>query len=181
MRFNCQLTLPWMVSMKTLIKEANWQEKTRMSFTDDGLANIVTNVLWQDDDAFIDTNSKFLFKMVCTNYFSNPNNKLTLTLEGEVGFYFSDAYRFYVYNLIYKDLTGEDIKNDILEPKDSEALFYQVMLEYFDTDHLERLLKIIQILEIDFKKESDKYGRVLFKKKKKKNFELRDCRKSAGQ
>ncbi len=160
--------------METLIKQASWKSKGLLDKKDH--FNVVTNVYWQSDDAFIDTDSRFLFKMVCANFFSKYDKKLQLTLEGDFGIFFPDAYRLYVYDLIYKELTGESIKNDILESKDSEALFYHAMLDAQMSEHQERVLKIIRILEIDFNKESEKYQRILFSTKKKKGFEIGDVR-----
>jgi hypothetical protein len=157
--------------MKTTIKQAQWKSKGILKHTN---TTIVTNVFWQGDDAFIDTDSKFLFKMVCRHFFKDENNKLELTLEGEHGMAFSDAYRLYVYNLIYEKLTGLQIDNNILTQKDSEALFYQVILDGQLLDHQKRVLEIIQILEINFKKESDYFHRILFNTRKKKNFEISD-------
>lgn len=156
--------------MKTIIKTARWKSKSILD--NDKSMDVVTNVYWQSDDAFIDTDSKFLFKMTCTHFFKDRNNKLELTLEGEHGMMLSDAYRLYVYNLIYEKLTGNIIKNDILKESDSEALFYHVMLDAQLVDHQKRVLEIIQILEIDFKKESEIFHRVLFNTKKKKGFKI---------
>jgi hypothetical protein len=108
------------------------------------------------------------------HFFSNSNRKINLTLEGYSGVHLSDAYRLYFYNLMYKQLTGELIEGDILEQGEHESLFYQVMLDAQLLKHQKRVLRIIQILEIDFKEESNKYGRVLFKTKKKKQFEITD-------
>ncbi len=76
--------------------------------------------------------------------------------------------------LSIQELTGESIENNILDQEDEETLFYQVMLDAQMIEHQKRVLKIIQLLDIDFKKESDRYGRVLFNTNKKKNFELKD-------
>ena len=108
--------------MKTKIKQANWKSKS--IFPDEKYMNIVTTVYWQGDDTFIDTDSKLLFQMVCANFFQQHKNvKLNITLEKGIGYMFPEAYRLYVYNLIYKELTGKKIKNDILEVKDSKELF----------------------------------------------------------
>ena len=137
--------------------------------------NIITTVYWQKDDIFIDTDSKFLFQMVCTNFFSKYKDvKLKLTLDTGIGVMFPEAYRLYVYNLIYKELTGKKIKNDILKVKDRKELFYRAKLDAQMLKHQKRLLKIIKILEIDFKKESNRYDQILFNKKKKKDFYLSD-------
>ncbi len=158
--------------MKTVIKTAQWKSKGILKNQDP--MNIVTNVYWQGDNAFIDTDSKFLFKMICSHFFSDTNHKITLTLEGDMGIAFGDGYRLYIYNLIYSELTGESINNNILDQEDEETLFYQVMLDARMIEHQKRVLKIIQLLDIDFKKESDRYGRVLFNTNKKKDFELKD-------
>ncbi len=155
--------------MKTIIKTAQWKSKGLLKNTN---TTIVTNVFWQGDVAFIDTDSKFLFKMVCRHFFKDRNNKLELTLEGEHGMAFSDAYRQYVYNLMYEKLTGEKIENNILAQQNSEALFYQVILDAQLIEHQKRVLEIIQILEIDFKKESNHFHRILFNTRKKKEFEI---------
>ena len=159
--------------MKTKIKQANWKSKS--IFPDEKYMNIVTTVYWQGDDTFIDTDSKLLFQMVCANFFQQHKNvKLNITLEKGIGYMFPEAYRLYVYNLIYKELTGKKIKNDILKVKDRKELFYRVKLDAQMLKHQKRVLKIIQILEIDFKKESDRFGRVLFNTRKKKDFYLSD-------
>ena len=157
--------------MKTKIKQANWKSKS--IFPDKEYMNIVTTVYWQGDGIFIDTDSKFLFQMVCTNFFQQHKKvKLNITLEKGIGYMFPEAYRLYVYNLIYKELTGKKIKNDILEVEDSKELFYRAKLDVHMAKHQKRVLKIIKILDIDFKKESDNYGQVLFDTRKKKDFYL---------
>ena len=159
--------------MNTKIKQANWKSKS--IFPDKEYMNIITTVYWQGDDAFIDTDSKFLFQIVCENFFHQYKDaKLKLTLDANIGAEFSEAYRLYVYNLIYKSLTGKKIKNDILKVKDKKELFYRVKLDAQMPKHLKRVLKIIKILKIDFKKESDRFGRVLFNTRKKKDFYLSD-------
>ena len=157
--------------MKTKIKQANWRSKGL--FGDKKYNDIVTTVYWQSDDAFIDTDSKLLFQMVCENFFYKYKNaKLKLTLEGNIGIMFPGAYRLYVYNLIYEELTGKKIKNNILHNKEGEALFYRVMLDSHFDKHQKRVLKIIKYLEIDFKKESKRLSRLLFKTSNKKDFHL---------
>ena len=61
---------------------------------------------------------------------------------------FPKAYRLYVYNLIYKKLTGKKIKNDILKVKDSKELFYRAKLDAQMPKHQKRLLKTIKILSV---------------------------------
>ena len=159
--------------MKTKIKQANW--KSKGIFSDKKQMNIVTTVYYQGDDAFIDTDSKLLFQMVCENFFyQNKDAKLKMTLQGDIGAMFPEAYRLYVYNLIYQELTGKKIKNDIMKTEDSEELFYGAKLDAQMPKHQKRVLKIIKILKIDFKKESDRLSRVLFNTKKKKDFYLSD-------
>ena len=157
--------------MKTKIKQANW--KSKGLFGDKKYDNIVTTVYWQSDDAFIDTDSKLLFQMICENFFhQHKHAKLKLTLTGPIGMMFPEAYRLYVYNLIYEELTGKKIKNNILHIKDGEELFYRAKLDTHFDKHQKRVLKIIKLLEIDFKKESDRLSRVLFNTSKKKDFYL---------
>lgn len=48
------------------------------------------------------------------------------------------------------------------------------MLESHTEEHQKRVLKIINILKIDFKKESDRLSQILFKTKGKKDFHLTD-------
>lgn len=159
--------------MKTKIKQANWKSKS--IFPDKEYMNIVTTVYWQGDDVFIDTDSKFLFQMVCENFFrQHKKAKLKIALEKGIGYMFPEAYRLYVYNLIYKELTGKKIKNDILEVEDSKELYYRAKLDAQLPKHQKRVLKIIKKLEIDFKKESDRSSRVLFNMGKKKEFYLSD-------
>ena len=95
--------------MNTKIKQANWKSKS--IFPDKEYMNIITTVYWQGDDAFIDTDSKFLFQIVCENFFHQYKDaKLKLTLDANIGAEFSEAYRLYVYNLIYKSLAGKKLK-----------------------------------------------------------------------
>ncbi|PHS42211.1 MAG: hypothetical protein COB07_00280 [Sulfurovum sp.] len=161
--------------MKTKIKQANWKSKPFFNKKDKEYMNIITTVYWQDDDVFIDTDSKFLFQMICENFFHKYKDaKLKMTLDINIGTMFPEAYRLYVYNLIYKELTGKKIKNDILKVKDREELFYRAKLDAQLGKHQKRVLKIIKILEIDFKKESDRFSRILFNTRKKKDFYLSD-------
>ena len=98
----------------------------------------------------------------------------SLCLEGKVGFAFPSAYRLYVYNMIYKSLTGKAIENDIFLQEDNELFANHVMLDAQMPEHQARVLKIIDILEIDLKKESEKCGCILFNTKKKKQFKIKD-------
>ena len=157
--------------MKTKIKQANW--KSKGLFGDKKYINIVTTVYWQSDDAFIDTDSKLLFQMICENFFhQHKHAKLKLKLTGHIGMMFAEAYRLYVYNLIYEELTGKKIKNNILHIKEGKELFYRAKLDVHFDKHQKRVLKIIKLLEIDFKKESNRLSRVLFSTSKKKDFYL---------
>ena len=157
--------------MKTKIKQANW--KSKGIFFDEKYMDIVTTVYWQSDDVFIDTDSKLLFQMICENFFHKYKDvKLKMTLETDTGSMFPEAYRLYIYNLIYKELTGKKIKNDILKVKDRKELFYRAKLDAQLGKHQKRVLKIIKILEIDFKRESDRLSRILFNTRKKKDFYL---------
>ena len=161
--------------MKTKIKKAYWKSKPFLKIKGKEYMDIVTTVYWQSDDAFIDTDSKFLFQIICKNFFHQYKEaKLKLTLDATIGSEFPEAYRLYVYNLMYKELTGKKIKNDILKVKDKKELFYRAMLDAQMPKHQKRLLKMIKILKIDLKKESDRFGRVLFNTRKKRDFYLSD-------
>lgn len=159
--------------LKTKIKQANWKSK---SIFGDKYSNIVTNVYWQSDDAFIDTNSKFLFQMICENFFyQNKDVELKIKLKNTIGMIFPEIYRIYVYNLIYKNLTKKKIKDDITKIKKlDENSYYLVKLASQMNEHQKRVLKIIKLLNIDFKEESDKNHRILFNKKNKKAFSISD-------
>ncbi len=159
--------------MKTKIKKAYWKSKPFFNKKDNEYMDIVTTVYWQSDNAFIDTDSKFLFQIVCKNFFHQYKDaELKLTLDVIIGSEFPEAYRLYIYNLIYRELTGKKIKDDILKVKDRKDLFCRAMLDAQMPKHQKRLLKIIKILKIDLKKESDRFGRVLFNIRKKKDFYL---------
>jgi hypothetical protein len=71
-------------------------------------------------------------------------------------------------------LTKKKIKDDIFKVRDDKELFYRVILDSQMEAHQKKVLKIIKILDIDFKKESDRLHRVLFKTEKKKDFYIRD-------
>lgn len=161
-----------MKQIKTKIKQANW--KSKPPFRKKGeYWDIVTTVFYQGKDIFIDTNSKLLFQIICEHFFYKYKEEtLTLKLNHSFGAMFPEGYRLYVYNLIYKRLTGKKIKNDILNIKDDEELHYRVMLENHLENHQKRVLKIIKILNINFKKESKRLSRVLFDTKGKKDFYL---------
>lgn len=59
--------------------------------------------------AFIDTDSKFLFQMICENFFyKNKDVELKIKLKNSIGIIFPEVYRIYVYNLIYKSLTKKN-------------------------------------------------------------------------
>ncbi|MBL0708848.1 MAG: hypothetical protein JJW00_07375 [Sulfurimonas sp.] len=160
--------------LKTKIKQANWKSKGLFSKNDE-YHNIVTTVYYQDKDSFIDTDSKLLFGMICEHFFYRyKDESITLELKGSFGAMFPEAYRLYTYNLIYKKLTKKKIQDDITKVKKSKKLFYRVMLDGQMEPHQKRVLKIIKILNIDFKKESDRLHRVLFNTKKKKDFYISD-------
>ncbi len=159
------------MGLKTKIKQANWKSKS--IFLDDKYMNVVTTVYSQGKDTFIDSDSKFLFQMICENFFYQfPKAKLKITLQGFYGSLYPKAHRLYIYNLIYKELTGEKIKGDIFKVKKGKELFYRSMLDIHTFAHKKMVLTIINILKIDFKKESDRVGQVLFNMKKKKDFYL---------
>ena len=161
-----------MKQIKTKIKQANWKSKSLFGKKGE-YDNIVTSVFYQDKTAFIDTNSKFLFKIICQQFFLKYKKKtLKLKLNSFFGVMFPDGYRLYVYNLIYKELTSKKIKDDIFNIKDDDELYYRVMLESHLEEHQKRVLKIIKILNINFEKESKRLSRVLFKTKGKKEFHL---------
>ena len=158
--------------MKTTIKQANWKSKTKFSKK---AYNIVTTVYYQGKDAFIDSDSKLLFQMICESFFHKYKNvELKINLKDYYGYMFPQAYRLYIYNLIYKELTGKKVKHDIFKVKKEKELFYRVMLDIHTKSHKKMVLKIIKILKVDFKKESNRLGRVLFNIKKKKSFYLTD-------
>ena len=160
--------------LKTTIKQANWKSKALFGKKNE-YHNIVTTIYYQGDDAFIDTDSKLLFQMICEHFFYKYKTvTLKIKLKHTFGAMYPQAYRLYVYNLIYKELTNKKIKDDIFKIKDDEELYYRVMLDSQMEAHQKRVLKIIKILDIDFKKESDRLHRVLFNKKKKKDFYISD-------
>ncbi len=160
--------------VKTRIKQANWKSKSLFGKNKE-YQNIVTTIFYQSEDAFIDTDSKLLFQMVCEHFFYTYKNvELKIKLKHSFGAMYPQAYRLYVYNLIYKKLTNKKIKDDIFKVKDDKELFYRVMLDSQMEPHQKRVLKIIKILDIDFKKESDRLHRVLFKIGKKKDFYISD-------
>jgi hypothetical protein len=159
--------------MKTKIKQANWKSK---SFFGDDYMNIVTTIFWQSDKAFIETDSKLLFQIICENFFTQyKETEFNIKLKQGLGYYYPELYQIYVYNKIYKKLTGKKIKDDISKVNEyDEEFFYRVKLETFSKTHQKRVLKIIEILNIDFKKESDRLHRVLFDTKKKKKLYISD-------
>ena len=157
--------------MKTKIKQANWKSKS--IFPDAEYMNVVTTVYSQGKNTFIDSDSKFLFQMICENFFHQyPKAKLKITLQGFYGSLYPKAQRLYIYNLIYKELTGKKIKDDIFKVKKGKDLFYRSILDIHTSSHKKRVLTLINILKIDFQKESDRVGQVLFNMKKKKDFYL---------
>ena len=160
--------------LKTKIKQANWKSKSLFGKKKE-YHNIITTIYYQGEDAFIDTDSKLLFQMVCEHFFYKYKNvELKLKLKHSFGAMYPQAHRLYVYNLIYKKLTNKKIKDDIFKVKDDKELFYRVMLDSQMEPHQKRVLKIIKILNIDFQKESDRLHRVLFNQKKKKGFYISD-------
>ena len=160
--------------LKTIIKQANWKSKSLFEKKKE-YHNIITTIYYQGEDAFIDTDSKLLFEMICEHFFYKYKKAtLKIKLKHTTGAMFPKAYRLYVYNLIYKKLTNKKIKDDIFKIKDNKELFYRVMLDSQMEPHQKRVLKIIEILNIDLKKEGDRLHRVLFNKKKKKDFYISD-------
>ena len=161
-------------AVKTTIKQAHWKSKAKLGKKKEYL-NITTTIFYQGKDAFIDTDSKLLFQMICEHFFYKYKKAtITLKLKHSLGAMFPQAYRLYVYNLIYKKLTKKKIKHDIFKIRNDEELYYAAMLESHTLAHQKRVLKIIEILNIDFKKESERLQRVLFNMKKKKDFYISD-------
>jgi hypothetical protein len=65
--------------LKTKIKKAHWKSKELWG---DEYMDIVTTVYYQGEDAFIDSDSKFLFQMICENFFRQfPEAELNITLK----------------------------------------------------------------------------------------------------
>jgi len=160
--------------LKTTIRQANWKSKALFGKKKE-YHNIITTIYYQGEDAFIDTDSKLLFQMICEHFFYKyKKDTLKIKLKHSHGAMFPEAYRLYIYNLIYKKLTNKKIKDDIFKVKKNKELFYRVMLDSQMEPHQKRVLKIIEILGIDFKKESDRLHRVLFNQKKKKKFYISD-------
>ncbi len=160
--------------LKTKIKQANWKSKSLFGKKKE-YHNIVTTIYYQGEDAFVDTDSKLLFQMICEHFFYKYKNvELKIKLKHSFGAMYPEAYRLYVYNLIYKKLTKKKIEDDIFKIKDDKELFYRVMLDSQMEPHQKRVLKIIKILNINFKQESDRLHRVLFNKRKKKDFYISD-------
>ncbi|PHS36761.1 MAG: hypothetical protein COB07_12075 [Sulfurovum sp.] len=160
--------------LKTTIKQANWKSKGLFGKKKE-YHNIVTTIYYQGEDAFVDTDSKFLFQTVCEHFFlKHKKTTLKLKLKYSIGMMYPQAYKLYVYDLIYKKLTKKKIKNNILKVKDNKELFYRVMLDSQMEPHQKRVLKILKILNIDFKKESDRLHRVLFRMGNKKDFYISD-------
>jgi len=54
--------------IKTKIKQANWKSKAPFGKKGEYL-NVITTVYYQGKNAFIDTDSKLLFQMICENFF----------------------------------------------------------------------------------------------------------------
>ena len=161
---------------KTTIKEANWKVKDLFGRKNE-FSNIYTHIYYQGDDAFIETDSKLLFEMICKNFFYQYEDAtIEIKLKGTIGAMFPEAYMIYVYNLIYKKLTNKKIKDDIFKANEEELLSYGVRIYQHLPSHQKRVLEIIEILCIDFKVESERMQRVLFKKKGKKDFYISDVK-----
>jgi len=163
--------------IKTTIKEAHWKGKSLFHKKGE-FDNIFTTIYYQNKDAFVDADGKLLFQMICENFFHQHKKvKLKLKLNYTLGMMYPQAYRLYMYNLIYKKLTKKKIKNDIFKAKNKE-LYYSVLLYAHMEAHQKRVLKIIELLNIDFKQESKRLHRVLFNSKNKKEFYITDKRKT---
>jgi len=96
--------------LKTTIKQANWKSKGMFGKKKE-YHNIVTTIYYQDKDTFIDTDSKVLFQMICDHFFYKYKKAtVKIKLKHTFGAMFPQAYRLYMYNLIYKKLTSKKIK-----------------------------------------------------------------------
>ena len=68
--------------IKTTIKQANWKSKSILGKKNE-YDNIVTTIFYQAEDAFIDTDSKLLFQMICEHFFYKyKSTALKLKLKG---------------------------------------------------------------------------------------------------
>jgi len=64
--------------------------------------------------------------------------------------------------------------DNIQELQDKKTLFYRAMLDAQMPEHQKRVLKIMQILDINLKEESNNYQRILFKTENKKEFKIEE-------
>ncbi len=161
---------------KTTIKEAHWKIKDLFGRKNE-FSNIYAPIYYQGDDAFIETDSKLLFEMICNNFFYQYEDvTIEIKLKGIIGAMFPEAYKIYLYNLIYKKLTNKKIKDDIFKANEEELLSYGARIYKHLSSYQKRVLEIIEILGIDFKVESERMQRVLFNKKGKKDFYICDVK-----
>jgi hypothetical protein len=156
-----------------VIKQAHWKSNF-FPFSEE-LNNITESIFWQSDDAYISTDSDFLFEIICQNFFYNyPDVKFNIERQGSLGMYYPEIYQILVYNLIYENLTREKIENNIKYIEDEEQLFYTSKLEAQMIEHKKRILAIIETLKIDFKQESKRLHRILYDINDKEGFYIDD-------
>lgn len=162
------------MQIKTQIKEARWSTKSFIK--EGGIMNICSPIFYQGEDLFIETDSSLLFEIICKHFFKKyPDKKIEITLQGIKGVLFARSYASYTYDLIHEALTGDsDIDNIFDAELEDEDLSDMVAVTPHTKEHQQKLLEIIDMLEIDFKQEQQ-YRR-LFDMRKKMNFRIEELR-----
>ncbi|QOG12872.1 hypothetical protein [Arcobacter sp. FWKO B] len=140
------------------IQEAHW--KSKGLFGDDDLHNIMTLVLEQGGFYFDPRDSDFLgaiFKEYVRNFLDEDS--VTLKLSKKELFYYNENANLYMLNTIYNELFPNKQPNpfnSIIED-DEDGVMNFGMFNLPFASQLKNLIKILEKLEIDFKKLSEDY------------------------
>ena len=103
------------------------------------------------------------------------SKKIEIALQGIKGVLFARSYASYTYDLIHEALTGESDANNIFDAElEDEDLSDMVAITPHTKEHQQKLLEIIEMLEIDF--EQEQQYRRLFDMRKKMNFRIEELR-----
>lgn len=134
--------------------------------------NITTSVIYQDGK-FIETNSDFLFEIICSNFFKKfKNEKFNFVFTSNMGLFLADSYQNYFYDLMIKRiLENYKIENSL----STKELFYKSKLEQFTSKYKAKIVFLISYLKINLKNEENKFHKLLFKiDEEMKDFYLED-------
>ena len=161
-----------MVNNYTL-KNITWEEEAPEGFSNPMV--ITEDVIYEKNTGELIEIEEGLFNIILHSFFRQyPNAEIDIKITANNGYTFSKNYQYFFYNKLYKFLFPEDDFTDIFDSdmQINETVFLRQELTYVDLKTIERILKIIEKLDINLSKESNNLHIVLFSKREKKNIKI---------